>query len=258
VELDDRLHRAPVQHREVQGFESDLFTSYFNHHIKLLEGGVDSGFRHVEPTKYQPRLLWIKGKKKVRITEVEKSHKSLNSGDVFILDIGLVLIQWNGKAAGQQEKVKGAQVAHAIHDERKGQAKVVVNEEGHEDADFWKLLGGQGAVASATEGGKDDDDQRTGDKKLLKASEAGGKHEFKEIASGNAVKKSLLDTKAIFIVDTGFEVYAWIGKGANLGEKKHALQFAQEYLTSHSKPPQLPVSRIYEGSENDVFEAALR
>jgi gelsolin len=178
---------------------------------------------------------------------------------VFILDNGLVLYQWNGKSAGQQEKVKGAQVAHAIHDERKGQAKVVVNEEGHEDAEFWKLLGGQGPVASAAQGGKDDgDDQRTGDKKLFKATEAGGKHEFKEVASGNAVKKNLLGTHGIFILDSGFEVYAWIGKAANQGDKKHALQFAQEYLTSHGKPAHLPVSRIYEGSENDVFEAHLR
>lgn len=91
VELDDLLGGEPVQHREVQGHESDLFLSYFKNEIKLLDGGVESGFKHVEPEKYRPRLLHLKGKKKVRVTEVELSYKSLNSGDVFVLDAGLNL-----------------------------------------------------------------------------------------------------------------------------------------------------------------------
>lgn len=36
-----------------------------------MKGGADSGFRHVEPTKYEPRLLHCKGnKKKVVVKEV--------------------------------------------------------------------------------------------------------------------------------------------------------------------------------------------
>jgi len=258
VELDDKLGGAPIQHREVQDFESDLFMSYFNHQIKLLAGGVDTGFRHVEPTKYKPRLLHIKGKKKVRVTEVDLSHKALNSGDVFILDNGLILYQWNGKNSGQQEKTKGAQISRALDDERKGQAKVVVNEDGHEDAEFWKLLGGKGDVASAASGGPDDEDQKPGEKKLLRLSDSSGKAELKEVAAGGAVKRSLLDSKDVFVLDSGFEVFVWVGKGASSGEKKLALKYAQEYLTKYNRPAHLPVSRILEGGENEVFEAALR
>jgi hypothetical protein len=129
VELDDLLGGAPVQYREVQGnfnnlisksdsifseHESSLFLGYFNNTIRILDGGVDTGFRAVEPTKYQARLLHLKGKKKVRVTQVDMSHKSLNSGDVFILDAGLDIYQWNGKKAGPQEKARGAQLSRAI------------------------------------------------------------------------------------------------------------------------------------------------
>merc|ERR1712137_840697 len=96
VELDDRLGGAPVQHREVQCHESDLFLSYFpNRTIGILEGGIDSGFNHVEPKKYQPRLLHVKGRRdNIRVNQVPLACKSLNSGDSFILDLGLEIIQW--------------------------------------------------------------------------------------------------------------------------------------------------------------------
>jgi gelsolin len=118
VELDDHLHGAPVQHREVQGFESTLFLSYFKNEIRLMDGGVETGFKHVKPEEYKPRLFHIKGKKKVRVTQVDLSYKSLNVGDVFILDNGLTVFQWSGSKSGPSERQKGASLAHAIAGER--------------------------------------------------------------------------------------------------------------------------------------------
>jgi hypothetical protein len=56
----------------VQGFESKLFCSYFakNGGVKLLEGGIESGFNHVTTEVYMPRLLHLKGRKNVRVVEV--------------------------------------------------------------------------------------------------------------------------------------------------------------------------------------------
>ncbi len=55
VELDDSLGQVPVQHREVQDHESPLFLSYFNKTggIRILAGGVDSGFNRVKPNEYK-------------------------------------------------------------------------------------------------------------------------------------------------------------------------------------------------------------
>jgi len=260
VELDDLLGGAPVQHREVQEFESTLFLSYFNNEIKILEGGIDSGFRHVEPEKYRPRLLHIKGKKKVRVTEVDMSHKSLNSGDVFLLDAGLELYQWNGSKAGPQEKMKGATLSKALADERKGKAKIHVLEEGQKDSDmavFWKILGGEGAVKSAEEGGSDLEAEKDTQKRLFQLSDASGKLTFKEVGQGAKLNRKLLDSNDVFILDTGAEVFAWIGKGASAAEKKTALQYAQDYLKKYNRPSYLPISRILEGGENETFETSF-
>lgn len=63
---------------------------------------------------YRPRLLHLKGKKVVRVSEVPLSHKSLNSGDVFILDAGIEIIQFNGVKSGAMEKAKAAALVQAI------------------------------------------------------------------------------------------------------------------------------------------------
>ena len=65
-----------------------------------------TGFKHVEAKNYRTRLLHIKGKKHIRVTEVPLTHKSLNSGDVFIVDAGTEVIQWNGSASGALERSK--------------------------------------------------------------------------------------------------------------------------------------------------------
>ena len=54
VELDDHLGGVPVQHREVHGFESPLFLSYFKI-VRFHSGGVDTGFKHVKPEEYKVR-----------------------------------------------------------------------------------------------------------------------------------------------------------------------------------------------------------
>jgi len=257
VELDDKLGGAPIQHREVQGHESDLFLSYFNNQIKLLSGGVDSGFKHVKPEEYKPRLMHLKGKKKIRVTQVELERASLNSGDVFILDLGLTIYQWNGKKCGPQEKQKGAQMTRALVDERKGRAKSYILEEGDKEPEFWKHLGGEGTIKTAEEGGDDLEAENTAVKALFQLSDSTGKMVFKQVGTGSAVKKSLLDSNDVFILDTGAEVFAWIGKGASPDEKTKALGFAQDYLTKYNRPAYLPISRILEGGENPTFNAAF-
>lgn len=257
VELDDKLGGAPIQHREVQGFETEQFMNYFNGEIKLLTGGVDSGFNKVKPTEYKPRLMQLKGRRKIRVTEVPLERASLNSGDVFILDKGMQVFQWNGSKSGPGEKLKGAQLSKAIADERAAKLKVL--EENDTEEDFWSTIGGQGSVKSAEEGGEDQAAEGVAlkEKTLFHLSDATGKMVFQQVATGGQCKKSLLKSEDVFILDTGMEVFAWIGKGASVDEKSKALSFAQDYLTNNKRPPQTPITRIIEGAESQLFKQHL-
>jgi len=69
--------------------------------------------------------------------------------------------------------------------------------------------------------------------------------------------RNQLDPNDVFILDTGAEVFAWIGKGASKAEKKTAMQYAQEYLKKYNRPAFTPISRILQGGENEVFEACF-
>ena len=79
-----------------------------------MKGGADSGFRKVKPEDYTPRLLHFHGGRKgVTVTEVPRNRDLLDNTDVYIMDLGLKLVQWNGSGANKEEKMKvGRRVAN--------------------------------------------------------------------------------------------------------------------------------------------------
>lgn len=64
----------------MQGQETEKFLSYFKPCIIPQEGGVATGFKHVEAEEYQTRLFVCKGKHVVHVKEV--SHPSLANNEV--------------------------------------------------------------------------------------------------------------------------------------------------------------------------------
>jgi len=257
VELDDFLGGVPVQYREVQGSETESFLNLFPK-IVILHGGIESGFKHVEPEKYRPRLLHIKGTiKRTVVREVPLTHQSLNSGDVFILDEGLKIFQFQGKGASGGEKSKAAQIARGIDDERGSKVQIAVLEEadepkstGQDKADwdkFWHSLGGKTAIAPNDPAS---DHAVKVVRQIYKVSDASGKLQFTEVE----FKKSSLHEDDAFVVSTGPVVFVWVGIKATVNEKKNALSFAQKYLNEHHDLPKTtPIVRVLSGAENDEF-----
>jgi gelsolin len=253
VELDEFLGGGPVEYREVQGFESNLFISLFPN-FTILHGGVKSGFKHVEGDKYPTRLLHVHGDRKlVYVDEVPMASTSLNQGDVFILDLGLKLIQWNGSKSSGAERIKAGQYAAAIDSERSGKATISVHSEGDSDlAEFWKVLGGEAAIQPPLE-----HKVVKREKAVWKLSDASGKLTFAQISKGS-IAKSALDHADVFIVDSGSTVFAWVGNKTTATERRGALGFATQYLTEHSLPITTCVVRVIDGGESPEFEAAFK
>eukprot|EP00002_Diphylleia_rotans_P033726 TRINITY_DN719_c0_g4_i1.p1 TRINITY_DN719_c0_g4~~TRINITY_DN719_c0_g4_i1.p1 ORF type:complete len:373 (-),score=99.98 TRINITY_DN719_c0_g4_i1:149-1267(-) len=260
VELDDLLNTAPVQHREVQGYESESFLSYFPNGVQLLEGGVESGFRHVEPTSYKPRLLHIKGRRNCRVFQVPLACSSLNEGDVFILDLGLSIVQWNGKTAHPLEKRKASEIAAAIRSERQGRATVQVLDSGSEGRDgqafFSSLSGSREDVAEASSLSDEAAEKLRISTRVFRLSDATGAMKFTEESVANGVK-SALESKDAFVVDTGSQIFTWIGKDASANERRFAIRYAEQYLTEFSRPSHIPITRVQEGAETKDFLQAI-
>ncbi|MGH0139696.1 UNVERIFIED_CONTAM: hypothetical protein FKN15_042983 [Acipenser sinensis] len=107
TQLDNYLGGSPIQYREVQDCESVKFKSYFKNGIVYKKGGLASGFKHVETNMYNiKRLLHVKGRKNFSATEVDVSWNSFNVGDIFLLDMGKVIVQWNGPESNHPERLK--------------------------------------------------------------------------------------------------------------------------------------------------------
>jgi len=252
VELDTYLDDKPVQHREVQGHESDLFLSYFKNGISIMEGGAESGFRHVEPTQYKPRLLHFSGvKQTVVVKEVPLAKARIHSGDVFILDLGRTLYQWNGSGSSKDERFKAMQYLNLLKSERGSAKTETLEEEGiSPEHVFFQNL---------TEPDRPDLPGTTpnvaADPELFKVSDAAGHIKLTEVKRGH-VSKGDFDSNDVFILDVGNHCFVWVGQAASPNERQNGLGYAHSHLmkTSH---PLIPIVVIKEGQNNKAFAAAL-
>ncbi|KAJ3049226.1 hypothetical protein HK102_012541 [Quaeritorhiza haematococci] len=68
-----------------------------------------------------------------------------------------------------------------------------------------------------------------------------------------AIPKSALDTKDVFVLDVGNELFVWVGKGASAEERRRAMQYAMEYINKENKPLALPITRVLEKGESLAF-----
>jgi len=249
VELDDRLGGKAPQSRETQGAESKEFVALFPTGIKTMEGGIDSGFRHVSAVEYKPRLLQIRpiGNHHVAAAQVPFAASSFNEDDCYIVDMGLKVYQVAGAKAVGTEKSKAMQMAHAIKDERDGKPEIIVCTMS-DDQLPWKELGGKPGKFPAAPA-----DPAPAPKKLLKVN---NKSPFavNEVVT-KTITRAHLDDGDTFIIDNHTEVYVWVGDETPKEEKRAALQIAADYVKHSGKPAGTAIKRVIENAEPDVFLA---
>jgi gelsolin len=259
VELDDLFDDEPVQYREVQGNESKRFLELFPK-MTVMAGGVESGFNHVKPNEYKPRLLHITGfKQKVQVYEQKLSVDSLNNCDCFVLDNGLAIYQFNGVKSTAWEKRKASAIVQGLKASRLGKVHTEYVIDGLADKgnklieEFWTLLGGRPKSIKEEEELKSAPEVELS---MHRVSDASGKMEIEEVCRGK-LEKSTLTSDAAFLVDAGGMVFVWIGAKADKNEKVRAMEFANEYLASEDREANVPIARVAEGKEPPEFWEAF-
>jgi len=193
---------------------------------------------------------------KIQVRQVPFDISSLNSGDVFILDLGLQLFQFNGSSSGLFEKHKGAEVVSRIREQRGGADVWIVDESAPapEDEPFWAHFGGRHAIAS---GDAESDAQVEAGNKFYHLSDSTGSLTFTHLGDGT-LDRSALNSDDVYIIDTGHTIVVWIGVGASEGEKNNSMGYAQQYIRDHLNGLPLSISVVQERAlSNEQYRELL-
>nr|XP_002128995.1 gelsolin [Ciona intestinalis] len=258
-QMDDKLNGYPVQFRELQDHESPTFLGYFGGVVTYKKGGVASGFNHARTNISDvKRLLHLKGKRMVRMNEVEMTWKSFNQGDIFIVEVENDLFQWNGSVSNRYERLKGCEIVNNIkNNEKAGKGKITVLSEG--DSYPQKMLK---ALAGSPkdirpEIADDDTAQKPAQRKaatLYHVSSDSGTLQVKQIGTAPFDQDSLLSGDC-FILDNGSKnsIFVWKGKAASKDERDGALKNAEDFIKTKKYKPFTRVQVMGEGSESALF-----
>lgn len=277
VELDEFLHGAATQHREVQRHPSEEFVSLFRR-ISIKSGGVASGFRHVEEEEPKEVLTLLRIFKhpgagridSIIVHEVEPTWQSLDDGDVFVLDKGNKIWVWQGKSCSPMEKAKAAQVVNDFIQAKHVDVEVISQLEPRSKI-IVDLLGGKEVtqlsfkaprpVSFPKRKGDDNIDARP--RKLFKFSDSSGALSFDLVKDGGQIRQSDFDGNDVFLYDSGNRLWVWQGLGASAREKALWIKVAQAYLRQlqenqeSSEAYLIPIAKVVQGHESPAFAKAL-
>jgi len=279
VEADDYLGGAAVQHRQIEGKEASEFVDYFDH-LEYLDGGIETGFNKVEPTKEKPLFFKFRVRentKKGELVQVPLSTSSMDSGSGFILfaDKGTVWA-WHGKDFNIMEKIACTHQGEMLC--TLGTVTVLAQGDGDdEETEFWDYL--KGGSSSGSSGG--DKSRSIGGatksrdvglpkeyKPKLFLVDSDPTKELKQVGFGELIKRaaslklgggggflnrSSLDDSNVFLLDTGWKIFIWVGKAADSGEKVAALGAADQYAEMEPRARELPVTVLKAGQERSGF-----
>ncbi|KAI0150637.1 putative actin-binding protein Fragmin [Xylariaceae sp. FL1272] len=269
VELDEFLHGVATQHRELQKEPSDDFVALFSR-IRILSGGVRSGFTHVETEEPEEQMTLLRIFKhpsakrvdSIMVHEVAPTWKSLDENDVFVLDRNDKIFVWQGKNCSPMERAKAAQVVHDMTIAKHVDVEVLSQTESRSRT-VVSMLGGEDAhepfqcrrpVGSNTE-------RRP--RKLWRLSDASGEVDFSMVKVGSGMSEADLEGNDVFLLDTGSSIWVWIGSQASRAERTMWLKVAERYCKvaggqeSSGETYLSPIAKVAQGAESVAFVKAL-
>merc|ERR1711963_468819 len=172
-----------------------------------MEGGAATGFRSVPPEEYQARLMKFAKDSKghVCVREIPRCRDLVTSGDVYILDAGLKIYQFNGNSSSPMERSKAMQFIGDIKSKRGEADSEVLDED---------MISSSHAFFEAPDEGPDDegdasdDEDGDGDKKLCRVNT--DTRDFEEVKEGDVTLDDFA-TDDVFTYDAGESVFVWVG-----------------------------------------------
>ncbi|XP_062072129.1 villin-like protein isoform X2 [Lepus europaeus] len=262
--LQEALESPCVQHREAQGHESARFCSYFRPGVVYRKGALPSDHRHVQTNTYDiQRLLHVRGTKHVSATEVELSWNSFNKGAVFLLDLGKVMIQWNGPKTSASEKSRALALTRSLRDrERGGRAQIGVVENEAEAGDLMQImeavLGRRPGSLHAGVPTKSTARPHEAAVRLSRVYEKGEDLVIQEVAT-QPLTQDLLQEEACYILDqAGSKIFVWQGRRCSLPEKRAAFSRAVGFIRAKGYPLYTNVEVLHDGAESAAFQQLFR
>lgn len=245
----------------------------------------------------QKVLIQIKGDKKIRSRQVELSPKSINSGDVFLLDCGSVIYVWNGKQTSRFKKARGLDVATNLKlKERGGNAKIIIIDEGQSvnrdeqelERQFWNTLFTEYGDPSFSReeflknipdkkaGGDDKEFEEKLDKNTVlyrinftehqfdfsnsKNNDQElpiGKYQLKIVHRHSQPALSDLNSNFVYVLDCLSEIYIWEGKYSSKAQRVFGRKFASKIEQQDHRPIWTRVCKIVEHSEPILFKEKM-
>eukprot|EP00188_Purpureofilum_apyrenoidigerum_P003442 Plantae.Rhodophyta-Purpureofilum_apyrenoidigerum.ctg3596.p1 GENE.Plantae.Rhodophyta-Purpureofilum_apyrenoidigerum.ctg3596~~Plantae.Rhodophyta-Purpureofilum_apyrenoidigerum.ctg3596.p1 ORF type:complete len:365 (+),score=96.50 Plantae.Rhodophyta-Purpureofilum_apyrenoidigerum.ctg3596:241-1335(+) len=257
VNIDDMLGGKSIQHREVQNNESSEFLQHFTQSFVCIDGGVDSGFTKVVPEEYTNRLLVVqKVNGVIRCSQVPLSAESLNKGDVFILDTGAKLYQWNGTYSNPFERMKAAEQVAKIEEMREGDvnATVIEGDDIMEHDGFWEALGcAPSEIAESAPPAETIDEVQL--KKLFKISDEDGAVVVEQVAEGDEISRDIVNKDSVWLLSNPPSAALYAGASASRTEMMYFTYCVDELLKKADLPPMTPLTTFAQNSPEEKFEA---
>lgn len=207
-----------------------------------------------------PCLIRIKNQ---IVSQVELAAASLNIHDVYILDCGQNIYQWNGRKAHRLDKAKGLEVSSNLKFKERGgasHAKViddgsVMDEEmAKHSGEFWAYFGGKENEShiSTTK------DEYVFNVKIYRIAKSKDLRKMITEVQYDAKlikpSKELLNSKNVYVVDSITELYVWVGKSSTPAQRSLGLLVAEKLMAREEHPSWVKVTRLVENAENTLWK----
>ncbi|CAD5121524.1 DgyrCDS10025 [Dimorphilus gyrociliatus] len=268
--LDEKLRKTARLHREIQGRESDLFTSYFQpisffSSKSVWKGGFEQSFaRTRDKSSYEYRLLRFYKPKdhtnNIKVKEVAAEKAQLTSDFVYILDMGTKFCIWNGRNSANDHRIAARNYIEEIKANRGAKIKVDIIDEiavTFEHYFYTSLV--DGLFASGIIKDEDDEFQSSTIKNYTKAiysvNPSTDPLSFTPISAGQTASLSTILANDVTIFDTQQHCFILLSQSASAFKRK-AIEMVHHYLRG-TQHPLIPVTILIHGQRSAALERFL-